>query len=434
AVHFSHLHFPLLLLKLCIAPGILAGLSIMSKGPVSVYALLLPFIVANACCMRPSVRGKSVAIAVMIALALCVGLWWYAYVRMSVPEALDCVVAKESSSWLKHNVRPWYYYWKFFLEAGVWSLLLVISIVLPMLDKRRRHSRRWLFSLIWMTGTLVLLSLLPEKKSRYLLPLLIPASYLMGCMLLWWKSAFSGLNSATVPDKVCLRTNALLIALCTLALPIAAWTCMYANGHLSTAGMIFVTMICIIVAAALVLSAISLSPVNMLYAVVTLFVFAECYAMPSIGKAITNNERKSIAETRKHTELNGIPFYYVEQEPLRIEMVYAAHRTIKPIDAMQKDTLMARLPCVLLTHKPVGETLPHAFFNDIDTVTIGKYDDNRYPKGSRRYGTAFIYHVTLLKIKKRNDGNDEKTDSISKRKFKRIRLHEQRNKMACLYI
>ena len=57
----------------CIVAGVLAGLSIMSKGPVSVYALLLPFVIAFAFVMRPCIKGCRVAIGVMCVIALVVG-------------------------------------------------------------------------------------------------------------------------------------------------------------------------------------------------------------------------------------------------------------------------------------------------------------------------------------------------------------------------
>ena len=41
-----------------------------------------------------------------------------------------------------------------------------------------------------MLVALVLLSLLPEKKMRYIFPLLIPASMLMGELVDWWKKSF----------------------------------------------------------------------------------------------------------------------------------------------------------------------------------------------------------------------------------------------------
>ncbi len=64
-----------------VAAGVLTGLSIMSKGPVLVYGLLLPFLISFSLTYRPAVRGKAVGVAMMIAVALATGLWWYVCVR-----------------------------------------------------------------------------------------------------------------------------------------------------------------------------------------------------------------------------------------------------------------------------------------------------------------------------------------------------------------
>ena len=77
----------------CIVAGVLAGLSIMSKGPVSVYALLLPFVIAFAFVMRPCIKGCRVAIGVMSVIALVVGGWWFVIVpttiRACCPDGVD---------------------------------------------------------------------------------------------------------------------------------------------------------------------------------------------------------------------------------------------------------------------------------------------------------------------------------------------------------
>lgn len=97
---------------------------------------------------------------------------------------------KESEAWISYNVRPWYYYWKFFLESGVWAGLLITATVLPVWNRQLRHNKLYLLPLLWMLVALVLLSLLPEKKMRYIFPLLIPASMLMGELVDWWKKSF----------------------------------------------------------------------------------------------------------------------------------------------------------------------------------------------------------------------------------------------------
>ena len=94
--------------------------------------------------------------------------------------------------------------------------------------------------------------------------------------------------------------------------------------------------------------------------------------------------------------LDNIPFYHIDTVPLRIEMVYAAHRNIRPLHL---DTLQRALPCVLLTHQPMTTTLPPNQLRDVETTYLGCFDDNRRPKGNRRYSPQFIYHATLLKTK-----------------------------------
>ncbi len=53
-------------------------------------------------------------------------------------------------------------------------------------------------------------------------------------------------------------------------------------------------------------------------------------------------------------ELKGVPFYSNAGEQLRIEIVYAAGRVIRPLDYSSKninEELRKRMPCVLLSHK-----------------------------------------------------------------------------------
>lgn len=378
--------------------GVLTGLSILSKGPVSPYALLLPFLISYGYCYRPSLQGKRGGLVVMVVLALLVGGWWYACVYLSHGEAFAAVAQKESGSWFSHNVRPWWYYWKFFLETGVWSLLLLTAIFLPLFDKKRRTSPAWLFSLVWMLLSLVLLSLLPEKKSRYLLPLLIPACYVMGCLVEMWKEAFRHPLPRRA-DKVAFRVNAGLVAFAVALLPVAAWWLLCRSGVLSWAAWGAFTLVCLGIVCWLIRSLRKLRPMGLLAAVVVLFLCAECFAWPYIGDVVNNSEMKSIALTRDIKELDGLPFYYNEQDPLRIELVYAAHRKIRPLNVGREEDVLQHLPCAVLTHKRVGEELPQTLWNRVDTLYVGRFDDNRRPATNPRYSDVFVYHVTLLKPK-----------------------------------
>lgn len=128
--------------------GVFMGLSFMSKGPVSFYALLLPFLISYCYIYRPSMKGKWKALAVMIAVCLIVGCWWYAFIYLFHGDAMSYVADKESAAWINRNVRPWYYYWSFFLETGVWAILLLSSLFLPLWSKEDRKGKN-IFSLCY---------------------------------------------------------------------------------------------------------------------------------------------------------------------------------------------------------------------------------------------------------------------------------------------
>lgn len=379
-----------------ISAGIWIGLSILSKGPVSLYALFLPFVLSYGYMYRPTMRGKGSAIMLMAVIAVVIGGWWYAYIHMAESETLTRVMQKESGSWINHNVRPWWYYWKFFLETGVWSLLLLTSIFLPIADKRRRKMPQWLFSIGWMLASLVLLSLLPEKKSRYLLPLLIPASYVMGCMMVWWKKSLQNRLSASSSDIWCFRVNCGMVAGVVTVLPIVAGWFLLRPGYVTFCTWLAFSLMAEAIAAYLLSAVIKLRPMGLIWGVALLFFAAECFAMPTLGNIINNPDMKSIATTRDIKELDGVPFFHVDTVPLRIELVYAAHRNIRPISI---DSISTHMPCALLTHQPIQEILSEDRMKGIEAIVIDQYDDNHRPKTNKRYSSDFIYYVTLLKAK-----------------------------------
>ena len=141
-------------------------------------------------------------------------------------------------------------------------------------------------------------------------------------------------------------------------------------------------------------------PHFIVYGVVMLFAIAEVALLPAFSPYINNPDRKSVALTKTVPELRGVPYYYNSSDSLRIEIVYAAGRKIRPLDVTNPDSVEAHLPLALFTHKSVGEELPAAVLERVDTTTIGHYDDNSRPKQyKRRYDEIFLYNVTLLRKK-----------------------------------
>lgn len=324
--------------------GAFMGLSFMSKGPVSFYALLLPWAVAAAILRRPSMKGRKAPLAAMALVCIAVGSWWYIYILVTQSEAAGLVISKETAAWRSHNVRPWYYYWRFFAETGVWAPLMLITLAVPLWRRRLGCARRgYTFAMAWVMASLVLLSLLSEKKMRYLLPMMIPCCYAMAFIAAHWDGR-SGKRTAR----------------------------------------------------------------KAVTAVAAVFAAAELAALPFAARLLYSPGYDSIAKTCGDGRLRNVPFYHNAADPVRIEVVYAARRIIRPLDLSSPhiaDTIAARLPCALVTHEPAGKELPAEVFGAADTVSIGKFNDSNRSRFAGGTDRSFISYVTLLKPKK-SGGNE----------------------------
>jgi 4-amino-4-deoxy-L-arabinose transferase-like glycosyltransferase len=161
--------------KNAILAGIFIGLSFMSKGPVSHFALLLPFLIAYGIVFRfRAFRSKILPLLLMILIIAVLSSWWAIAVYLLDPTSATAIANKEATAWANHNTRSFYYYWSFFTQSGIWTIPAFIALLYPYLKTRVENLKVYKFSLAWTLAAVILLSLIPEKKSRYLLPVLIP--------------------------------------------------------------------------------------------------------------------------------------------------------------------------------------------------------------------------------------------------------------------
>lgn len=378
--------------------GLFLGLSFMSKGPVSFFALLLPFLLSYLFFLQAPLRQKGKPMLLMLVVCLAVSSWWYLYIYLFHAQEAEAVLAKESSAWADHNVRPWHYYKTFFLETGIWALFTLTTLLFPYWTARLHLRKEYSFALCWMLFTVILLSLMPEKKNRYLLPMLIPASYTVGFLFNYWEEKFREYRSRG--GKGLYRFNTILVTLVVFALPVGAYFFLYQKGQMSLTFLIIATVVLWILAAVMLSAVIKLKPYRFVGTVVVLFIAAECFGMQLIGGMVNNPDYKSIRETRAIEELKELPFYHVAGKELRIELVNEAGKKILPLEVTQTEEVMKALPCAILTHEHVGEEMPSILWDKVDTVWVDQYDNNRRPSSMKRFSSdEFRYNVTILKLK-----------------------------------
>ncbi|WGF91235.1 ArnT family glycosyltransferase [Aequorivita marisscotiae] len=154
--------------------GFFFGCSFLSKGPVSFYALLLPFLIAFGIVYKyKNFKTRWLPLLAFLVVATIVSGWWHWYTLNFDPAAV-AITKKETTNWISYEIKPFYYYWSFFTQSGVWTIPAFIGLVYPYLKNRVFNKKAYRFTFLWTVLSVILLSLIPEKKSRYLLPVLIP--------------------------------------------------------------------------------------------------------------------------------------------------------------------------------------------------------------------------------------------------------------------
>jgi 4-amino-4-deoxy-L-arabinose transferase-like glycosyltransferase len=202
--------------------GTFLGLSFMCKGPISMYALLLPFLIAYGFTFKYSnFKAKAFSYFSILLLALIIGGWWFAYVKYQDPSTLEAITKKETGNWSSYNVRPFYYYWSFFTQSGLWTIPAFISLLFPYLKNRVSDKKAYTFSFLWTILAVVLLSIIPEKKSRYLMPVLIPLAMNIGFYIEYLIRRFKDLKDKR--ETIPVYFNFGLIASIGIAFPVLAY-------------------------------------------------------------------------------------------------------------------------------------------------------------------------------------------------------------------
>lgn len=402
-----------------IAAGVLSGLSFLSKGPIALYATLLPFIIALVLLKRNfftsktslargglfSFKNKGLPIVVLVILSVAIGFCWYIYLHIWETAAINSVIDKESTAWISHNTRAWYYYYKFPVEAGIWTVMLLFSFAASYWKKKSQEAKRsYIFPLVWFAATLVLLSLFPEKKPRYLLPAMIPAAFLMGYVFDSWErireTESTKSNGISRADKTIYRINTLIISIISIAVPVALIVFKQDLG-ISTHFEVIMVLMYISLTICLFRLSIHFAPEAFLYVVCLLVVVTEAFMLPAFANFDANKERLSISEFNNLQEYKGLQIYYdASSDVPRPEVIYAAQRKILPLKTKDPAAVIKAMPFILINHNGAKEHLPEAVLKDTDTLLLGCYNDSsRKQRPNKKPKIYMMNNLTLIKAK-----------------------------------
>lgn len=285
------------------------GCSILSKGPVSFYALLLPFLLAYGFSFKyKNIKTKILPIIITLALAIVIGGWWYFYVRLEDPTTFAAITSKETGNWTSYNVRPFYYYWSFFTQSGLWTIPAFISLLYPYLKTRVINLKAYKFTLFWTLFAVILLSVIPEKKSRYLMPVLIPLALNIGFYIVYLIRNFKTLEDKR--ETIPVYFNFGLIALVGIVAPFLVYF-KFADQLNTNLFQFILFAIVVFVLGLAILSQLIKKEIKSVFLLTTVFFAAIFLFGLPLTKSFTSDNFKPISELLKETKTNNTKLYII---------------------------------------------------------------------------------------------------------------------------
>ena len=342
--------------KLYLWSGILLGCAFLSKGPIPFYALLLPFIVCYGWGYGWSEMGsqwKGILIALFICLLISGA--WPLYIYILEPEALAFNVETETNSWINRHVRPFWHYWSFPVQSGIWAFFTIAALSIPYAKKRIGKYGNYKFLAGWVILTLILLSIPPEKKERYLLPMLIPMALLVAYYFRYLIEVFKNKQSS-LWDRRVVRGNTILFIVITIGAPIFFWI-RGLETDISIGYLILFTTVYFGLGAFMLWSLKSFNISQLLVSYFALMCLVSLLFIPLVPNVMYTNPRfESFKKLRELSEYQYLNFYQIDV--VRPEEIWAL---AKKVDSLHVVDGQLQLPkdsvFILFSEKALEERI-----------------------------------------------------------------------------
>ncbi len=379
-----------------IGAGLLMGLSFLSKGPIPFYALLLPYLVARSFSYGwGGAADQKVGLTLMVLVALVVSFWWPITIWFSHPEFSAQVIQQESAAWLNRSTRPFYHYWSFPVQSGIWAIMATIALYYPYARPRIKRFGNYTFLVLWVAISVILLSLLPEKKERYLLPALLPLAMLTA---FYFRSLIHTFQASVPPksDLVILRVNTGLMALISFMIPVAVVLMLKGEGRPGTGLLLLIFILFWGLATFLAGAFLKKNPLWLWMGMVGMVLSVCITLMPLASKfAITNPEYRSYKELRHRADLKDVPFYFNGVILGKfIEVIWNCGHEVKAWNPAVQVQLPAALPIVFLSNEDPLKILPAEIQTNHRIEVIGHFDGNM---GKKDENIGLSNYVTLIR-------------------------------------
>lgn len=308
------------------------GCSFMSKGPVSLYALLLPFLIAFGIVYKyKNLKKNLLPLGLFLVISFILSAWWHWYTYTFDPVTVAEITKRETGNWTGYETKPFYYYWSFFTQSGVWTLPAFIGLLYPYLKNRVCNKKGYQLTLLWTLGSVILLSIIPEKKARYLLPVMIPLAMNTAFYLEYLFRKFKDLNDKR--ESVPVFFNFGLIATIGVIFPVGGY--LFLKEQLSEAYWIWFILLAISLGTIGIFMLRNLVHKNIaivFYLTIAFIMAVICFGMPLAKTLTVNPEFKGLSQLNDWQSETNLPVY--EFGGFSPELIWDYG---KPIKRLEKD-------------------------------------------------------------------------------------------------
>lgn len=380
--------------------GVLLGLSFLSKGPVSFFALLLPFLIGYIIVYgRKEIARKWRPLVVALGIFIVISFWWPTFIYFSHSAQAAAVAKLESSSWVNRHVRPFWYYWNFPIQSGVWTLFIATALIFPYGKRRFALQKGYRLALLWTLFAVFLLSLFPEKKDRYLFPVLVPCAMLVGHYLNHLIEVYQN-KSQDRWDELLLKINSWLIALVAFVMPIGLYLFFYTPGHMHLSVFCILSLVSWGIFVYLFISFRKRKIIGIVTAIVMMMLMVEGGILPYINGMMNKNPQyHNIHKVREFSDVDQLSFYSLINDSPRIELVWEVGEEIKVWDYKNHPSLPESGAFALVSSEPADKMLPKEILDRVSIKVLDQYDYNTRSPKSRKYKAYFRKYVSIISYK-----------------------------------
>lgn len=314
-------------LKNAILGGIFLAFSILSKGPISLYALLLPFLISYGFTYKFNFKNKKSykLLIIYLVIGLLGGISWSVYIHWMDSEHLNSMAKKETSRWINdYNSKSFFYYWSFFTQSGIWTISALLALIYPYMKNKVSNLKAYNFTLLWTVLSLFLLSIIPEKKVRYILPTLIPLALNTGFYI---EYILNGVKNKL--DNIFLKVNFGLIGLIGMAYPFIIFLGFGDTISQQINWAIYSSIALFIVGISIIILLKKKFLYNAFYSLILLQCLVIVFVFPLAKSFLYNPNYKSVKELHRFTTNKMSLYDYKYMSP---EIVWDYGDKIPPID------------------------------------------------------------------------------------------------------